>query len=299
MSRNPITRDKPRLSAFILTFNEEKNLDACLASLRECVDDIYVVDSGSVDRTAEIASGYGCQTVIHAFEGHSRQRNWALRHLPFRHDWVFALDADHRVTPELCAEIRQRFSQPPDDVVGFFVKRRQIFRGTWIRHGMYYPKWQLKLFQHALTHCDDHEFDYRFYVNGPVGKLSYDILEENRNEDDISFWIAKHNRFAQEAAAEEFLRRCGGAQWKIKPRLLGHPDERVLWLREQWYHLPLYVRPFLYFGYRYFIRLGFLDGKQGAIFHFLQAFWFRLVVDIHLDELFARRQRELNGRNKT
>ncbi len=279
----------PQLSAFILTYNEEKNLEPCLRSLKECVDDIHVVDSGSVDRTIEIARRYGCDVVLHTFEGHSKQRNWALRNLAFRHRWVIALDADHRVTPELSAELRDRFRKPLVEIYGYFVKRRQIFRGTWIHHGAYYPKWQLKVFQHKRAFCDDEEFDYRFYVDGPVDRLQHDILEDNLNEADISFWVSKHNKFAKEAAAEEFKRRLGDIGWKIKPRLFGNPDERALWLRERWYGLPLYARPFLYFFYRYFLRLGFLDGKQGFIFHFLQAFWFRLLVDIHLDELLSGR----------
>ena len=282
----------PRLSAFILTYNEEKNLEPCLRSLKGCVDDIYVVDSGSVDRTIEIARRHGCQVVVHTFEGHTKQRNWALRNLPFCHRWVIALDADHRVTPELSAELRDIFREPPVAVAGYYVKRRQIFRGTWIRHGTYYPKWQLKVFQHALASCDDEEFDYRFYMNGPVGRLHNDILEDNLNEMNISFWVTKHNKFAREAAEEEFKRRLGHVEWRIRPRFFGNPDERVLWLKKRWYGLPLYIRPFLYFFYRYFVRLGFLDGKQGLIFHFLQAFWFRLLVDIHLEELLAHRDKE-------
>src|SRR5579859_5695927 len=95
------------LSAFILTKNESSNLPHCLESLHGCCDDIYVVDSFSTDDTIEIAAGYGAAIVQHAFEGHTRQRTWALRNLPFRHEWVFALDADHRVTPELRAELKE------------------------------------------------------------------------------------------------------------------------------------------------------------------------------------------------
>ena len=283
---------KPQLSAFVLSFNEADNIEACLQSLRDCTDEIFLVDSGSTDATREIASRYDCVVVENKFEGHSKQRNWALRNLPFKHEWVIALDSDHRVTPELAEELRQRFASPPQDVNGFFMKRRQIFRGHWIRHGGYYPKWQLKIFKHRLTSCDDHEFDYRYYVPEPVGKLHNDILEDNRKERDIGFWIAKHNKFAGESAVEEEMRRDGTIPWRTVPRFYGNPDERVLWLKDRWYHMPLFVRPFVYFFYRYFIKLGFLDGKQGFIFHFMQAFWFRLLVDIHLDQMRAQRRSE-------
>jgi glycosyltransferase involved in cell wall biosynthesis len=281
--------NKLPISVMILTYNEADNLALLLESIQQWADEVFILDSFSTDQTCAIAEGYGATVVPHAFEGHTRQRNWGLRNLPFRNAWLFALDADHRVTPALAAELQQVFAQPPQDINGFFVKRRQIFRGKWIRHGAYYPKWQLKLFQHQHAYCDDLEFDYRFYVAGTLGYLQNDILEDNRKENEIDFWISKHNKFATETAREEIKRRAGTYPYQIQPALFGNPDERVLWLKHQWYKSPLYVRPFLYFFYRYFIRLGFLDGKQGFIFHFLQAFWFRLLVDIKLDEMLQRK----------
>jgi len=272
------------LSVFILTKNEENNLDACLASICGWCSDIHIVDSFSTDRTLEIAVKYGSQVWQHAFEGHTQQRTWALHNLPFKNEWVMALDADHRVTPELRDELINVFASPPRDIDGFYVKRRQIFRGRWIRFGGYYPKYMLKIFRHRNAYLDNNEFDYRFYVQGRTKDLKHDILEANLNEWQISFFIEKHNKFAGELAAEEFARRRG-LRYVTKPSLLGTHDQRVLWLKVIWLRLPLFVRPFLYFFYRYFVRLGFLDGKQGAIFHFLQAFWFRLLVDIKLDEM--------------
>jgi hypothetical protein len=142
----------------------------------------------------------------------------------------------------------------------------------------------LKVFRHKRAFLDDSEFDYRFYVRGRTHNLKHDILEANQNEWKISFFIEKHNKFATELAAEEFARRKG-LPYLVKLSPFGTHDQRVLWLKSIWLHLPLFVRPFLYFFYRYFFRLGFLDGKEGAIFHFLQAFWFRLLVDIKLDEM--------------
>ena len=107
------------------------------------------------------------------------------------------------------------------------------------------------------------------------------MIEENHNEDDIGAWIAKHNRYAQLQAREEMSR--------VPPagRFFGSPDDRVRWLKRAWARQPLYVRPFLYFFYRYFIRLGILDGKQGLIFHFMQALWYRLLVDVNIAQLRA------------
>jgi hypothetical protein len=107
-------------------------------------------------------------------------------------------------------------------------------------------------------------------------------------EDDLDFWIDKHQKFASRMAVEEVLRRAGRVEWSIQPRLRGSPDERKAWLKKRWYSLPLFVRPFLYFGYRYVWKLGFLDGRTGLLFHFLQAFWFRMLVDVKLSDLERR-----------
>jgi glycosyltransferase involved in cell wall biosynthesis len=274
------------LSAFILTRNEERNLDDCLRSLVGWCTDIHLVDSYSSDRTLDIARGYGVEIHQHAFEGHTKQRTWALRNLPFEHEWALALDADHRVTPELRDELRLLFSHPPGDIDGFYVRRRQIFRGRWIRHGGFY-KYQLKLFKHAKAYLDDHEFDYRFYVPGRVGKLRHDIVEANQNEWRISFFIEKHNRFASELALEEIKRARGEVSYLTKLTPFGNPDQRILWLKTKWNAMPLYFRPFALFFYRYLLRLGFLDGKEGFIFHFLQGLWCRLLIDIRREELEA------------
>lgn len=279
------------ISAIILTFNEELNLEDCLRSLSGWVGAIFVVDSGSTDRTLEIARCYGATIVSHPFETHARQWAWALANLPLSYAWVLGLDADQRVMPALRAELAQLFGIDTGRLAGLdglYVKRRQIFRGSWIRHGGYYPKYLLKLFRAAAVHIDDHDLmDHHFYVAGPTALLANDIVEDNRKEQAISFWIAKHIRYAELHAREELRRRTGRA-WPISPALFGSPDQRVIWLKSRWYRLPLYLRPFLYFFYRYIVRLGLLDGKQGFIFHFLQAFWYRLLVDIHLDDLLVK-----------
>ena len=273
------------LSVLILSKNEERNLEDCLRTLAPWCGDIHLVDSYSTDNTLDIACQYGVTIHQHVFEGHTKQRAWALRNVPFRNDWVMALDADHRVTPELQRELRHVFQTPPKEFGGFYVKRRQIFRGRWMKHGGYYPKYMLKVFRHELAYLDHHEFDYRFYVNGKVATLENDILEDNRNEDDISFFVDKHNRFASEQAAEELMRRQGHVEYLVRAAFFGTHDQRTLWLKKRWYAMPLYLRPFLLFFYRYFLRLGFLDGKEGFIFYFLQSFWFRLLVDIRIEEM--------------
>ncbi len=273
-------------SVLMLTFNEEANLRRSLPGLSGWAPDIVIVDSFSTDRTLEIAREFGARVFQNKFTGHAAQWLWGMRNVPFANDWIFMHDPDHRATPELRAELDALFARGiPPEINGLFVKRRNVFQGKWIRHGGYYPKYMLKIVRHKTVWFDENEFDYRAYVPGPTLKLKHDIIEENVKEEDITFWIDKHNGFATRQAHEEMFRARHPESWKTTPSLLGNADQRTLWLKVKWYALPLYVRPFLYFFLRYFLLLGFLDGKKGAIFHFLHAFWYRLVVDIKLEQM--------------
>jgi glycosyltransferase involved in cell wall biosynthesis len=275
----------------VLTFNESENLEPCLRSVRDWATEVFVVDSGSTDDTKSIARGFGAFIYEHPFESHSRQWDWALRNLPLRGEWVLGLDADQRVSPELAVEIQGIAGARFGEVQGVFIKRRQIFQGQWIRHGGYYPKYLLKMFRPGAVRIDENDLvDHHFHVNGPVVKFDCDLIEANRKEDDIGFWIEKHNRYARKLAIEELQRRRGLREDSIRGDWLGNPDQRTLEMKKLWLRMPLYVRPFLYFFYRYFLQLGFLDGKEGAIFHFMHAFWFRLLVDIHLDGMLREKQ---------
>lgn len=270
----------------MLTFNEEDNLRRCLPVLAEWADDIVIVDSFSTDRTADMAREFGARVVQHKFEGHARQWLWGMAHIDFKYEWVFMHDPDHRVMPDLQHEMKKVFSHGvPPDVDGFYVRRRNIFQGKWIRHGGYYPVHMLKIVRNGRVSFDEHEFDYRAYVPGRTLTLRNDIIEENVKEENITFWIDKHNHFASRQAEEELYRSSHPESWKTVRSPFGNRDQRILWLKTRWYRLPLYIRPFLYFGYRYFFRLGFLDGKKGFIFHFLQGFWYRLLVDLKIEQL--------------
>jgi glycosyltransferase involved in cell wall biosynthesis len=276
------------ITAVVLTFNEELNLESCLQSLAGWAERVIIVDSGSTDRTLEIARCFGAVIIGHPFESHSKQWTWALQQLPPSADWVLALDADQTVTSELQYELTFIFGeryQALSSVEGIYIKRRQVFRGKWIRHGGYYPKYLLKLFRKRACVFDDLDLvDHHFYVKGATVNLENDIIEHNRKEDDITFWTEKHTRYASRLALESQRRRRELARAPVTPAWFGSPDQRVLRMKVLWARLPLYLRPALYFVYRYIFRLGFLDGKQGFIFHFLQGFWFRLLVDIKLDE---------------
>jgi glycosyltransferase involved in cell wall biosynthesis len=277
-----MTRGRAPVSVLILTFNEERNLPTCLASVADWAEDVVVVDSGSTDQTTAIAKAHGARVVTHAFDTHARQWAWALADVPLTTDWVLALDADQQVTPELRHSIVAALGR--EAIAGYFVNRRQVFRGRWIRHGGYYPKYLLKLFRRSVVQLDSDDLvDHHFRINGRAARLGGDLIEDNRNEAEIFDWIAKHNRYARLQATEELARLRSPRD--RGPWRGGDPDERTRRQKAVWARLPAYVRPLGYFLYRYVLRLGFLDGKQGFVFHFLQAWWYRLLVDINLDEL--------------
>jgi len=272
------------VTVVVLTFNEERNLRQLLQSISGWAQAIFVVDSGSADRTLAIAAEFDALVVNHPFETHARQWRWALDHLPIETEWILALDADQRLTPELQAAITTAL-ESPSDTAGFFLARRQIFRGRWIRHGGYYPKYLLKLFRRDRVSIDERDLvDHHFTVDGPLATLGGDLIEDNQNEASIFDWTTKHNRYAVLQARHEL---SGAAAHVPFASLFQSPDARVAWLKQLWRRLPLFVRPSLYVWYRYVLRLGFLDGKQGFIFHVLQGFWYRLLVDINIDEIRA------------
>jgi glycosyltransferase involved in cell wall biosynthesis len=289
----PAPASRAPVSVVVLTHNEERNLEVCLRSVADWCAGVFVVDSGSTDRTIEIAARWGATVVAHPFETHARQWEWALASLPLTTDWVLALDADQQVTPELESSIVEAFrGHRQEGVDAFFVARRQVFRGRWIRHGGYYPKWLLKLVRRSRVTTDATDLvDHHFIVPGRVGRLTGDLIEDNRNEAEIAAWTTKHNRYAQLQARQELMAEAAGGRLGIGA-LFGHADARTAWRKQQWRRLPLFVRPCLYVFYRYVLRLGFLDGREGFIFHVLQAFWYRLLVDINIVELRPQMQGE-------
>lgn len=277
------------LTVLIATRNEEANLLRCLESVKGLAEQIIVLDSESQDGTVDIARRHAAEVRTLTYD-HARIipwiLQWGLDNLQIRNEWILILEADQALSVELRSEIAELLARPSLTESGFYIRRRQFFRGREIRHGGYGSKFLLKLFRRGSGRLDPLEQDTRVYVDGSVGRLRAPIDESNRKEEAILFYVEKHLRYADAFAREELARRQG-ARYQGTPRMLGTPDQRVLWQKACYQRLPLYVRAFAYFLYRYFILLGILDGWHGFVFHFLQAFWFRLVVDLRLAELLS------------
>ena len=273
------------LTAIVLTYNEEIDLPACLDSLGRLGCRIVVVDSGSEDSTVEIAENAGAEVFQHEFESQARQLNWALDNIPMDSKWLLRLDADERLTPELAEELVTTLAQPADGVTGFYVKRRVHFMGRWMRHGGYYPTWLLRAWKRGAARCEDRLMDEHMVLSeGAAAFLDHDIVEDSGKG--LLRWTEKHNRYAVREARAVL---AGENEEGVRASIRGAPESRRRWLRDRVYgRAPLFLRAFLYFGYRYFIRLGFLDGRPGLVFHFLQGCWYRFQVDAFLLESRAR-----------
>ncbi len=263
------------LTVLILAYNEEANISYALESVCGWASQVFVVDSFSTDRTVQIAQSFPCEVVRHRFVDYSTQRNFALQ-LPISAGWVMFVDADETVPKQLRDEISSLITSSPLEN-GFFVKWRMIFMERWIRRG-YYPTWILRLFRTGTARCESRGINEHLIVDGKVGYLHNDLIHQDRKP--LQEWIAKQAEYARREALMSFQRQPDAGE--IAPSLLGSQAERKRWVRiHVWNRLPPLVRPFLYFGYRYVVRGGFLDGKEAFIFHFLQALWLQILISVN------------------
>jgi exosortase/archaeosortase family protein len=248
---------------------------------------VFILDSGSTDGTVAIGEKFGATVLQHPFENHPKQWDYALKNFDVKTPWVIGLDADHTVTPELKQHLEDFNDADHRHINGIYFNRKNFFKGNWLRHGGYYPFYQLKMIRYGVGYSDLNEnMDHRFVVPGNTIKWKDGhIIEENLKENNIAFWISKHNRYSDLLAQEEVERMQQMRSQTITPRFWGSPDERRASFKQLWWQLPRYTRPMLYFLYRMFFQLGILDGRTGIIFHFLQSFWFRLIVDVKIDEI--------------
>jgi glycosyltransferase involved in cell wall biosynthesis len=244
------------VSVVILTYNEEKRLPSCLASVAAC-EDLVVLDSGSTDRTVEIARAAGARVVVHPFTDFAHQRNFAHEHIDFHHPFVFHLDADEALTPSLLAECGERSGDAAVD--GFHAAPRMLFGGRWLRHCTDFPAWQAR-FVRPKT--------FRFIQVGHGQRestgMKMDYLRESYlhdiTVDDESGWEQKHRRYAK-AEAAQYLRDDATAKTPWRSLLRGPPLARRRGLKLLGQRLP--ARPLIRILYQYVWRGGFLDGAAG------------------------------------
>ena len=259
-------------SIYILTYNEEIDIADCIESAL-LSDDVIVVDSMSSDRTIEIANRYPVRVVQHPFESHGRQRTWMLQSVPAAHEWVYILEADERMTPELFQECLQAIHS--QEYIGYYVAERVIFLGSWIRRSTQYPRYQMRLFRKDKVWFSDYGHTEREVCDGKTGFLK-ETYPHYTCSKGLSRWIEKHNRYSSDEA-QETLRQLekGSVNWR--ELFFGSSEvERRRALKDLSLRLPL--RPVLRFIYMYFMLGGFLDGRAGLAWCTLQTFYEYLIL---------------------
>jgi glycosyltransferase involved in cell wall biosynthesis len=259
-------------SIYILTHNEELEIAACIESAL-LSDDVIVVDSCSSDRTVAIASRYPIRVEQHAFESHGKQRTWMLETIIPKHEWVYILEADERITPALFQECLETLQVPQH--VGYYVAERVMFMGRWIKHSTQYPRYQLRLLQRGKVWFDDYGHTEREVYKGTTGflKETYPHFTCGKG---LSRWIDKHNRYSSDEAIETLHQlENGTVDWRSL--FLGTTEvERRRALKNLSLRIPL--RPIVRFFYMYLVLGGCWDGKAGFTWCTLQAFYEYLIL---------------------
>lgn len=268
-------------TVIILTKNEETDIERCIRSVEGWVKRIVIVDSGSTDRTVEIAERLGVEIVRHEpFVDYGRQFNWAIDNLRIKTTWVFRLDADEVITPELRKELEKELEHhATDDVSGFMMRYKVEFMGRYLMHGGFYPFQKITIFKYGKGRFEERAMGEHIVLSeGRCVYLRNDAIHHTLKTLDL--YINKHNWYATREVQDYFDVRSGREN-----ALLDGQPERAKKLRDGlYYRLPMFLRAKLFFWYRYYLRLGFLDGTPGYIFAFLQAYWYRTLVDAKIYE---------------
>ena len=261
------------VSVIVPIRNEAANLPRCLSSVA-WADEVFVVDSRSTDGSVDVAQAHGAKVVQFDFKGTwPKKKNWALENLPFRNTWVFILDADEVLPGEAREEFARAIANA-GDVAGYWINRRFMFMGRWLRHA-YYPNWNLRLFRHSLgryekltesdTQSGDNEVHEHVIVQGPTGRLRCEM--DHYAFPSVEVFVEKHNRYSNWEARVSADRRLSGSAAALR----SGPVERRRKLKLLSQHLP--CRPLLRFLYVYVWQMGFLDGREGYYFARLHAMY--------------------------
>jgi glycosyltransferase involved in cell wall biosynthesis len=277
---------RSHLSVLILTYNEERHVARAIESVSSFAHEVVIIDSFSTDRTVEIAGAYGARVMQNVWQNYAIQFQWGLDHMETESDWILRLDADEVIEPDLAARIRDELPELKPDVVGITLDRKHIFMGRWIRHGGRYPLTLTRIFRRGKGRIEQRWMDEHIVVEGGrIVHFSGGFADRNLN--DLTFFTDKHNKYATREAIDVLNRKYDlfpADGLSTKSTNLQAAFKRLV--KERIYNiLPFWIGPTGYFLYRYFVRGGILDGREGLIYHFLQGFWYRFLVGAKLVEL--------------
>ncbi len=271
------------ITLIILTYNEELHLQRCLESVKNLAERIIIVDSFSTDRTSEIAQNHGVKFLQRKFVNQAEQFQWALENTNISTEWVFRLDADEYILPELYQEIKEKLNHLPQEITGINLKRRLYFQSSWIKRGGFYPLRLLRIWRNGAAVMEQKMMDeHTVLMHGKSIDFDHDFVDENLSS--LVKWTDKHNNYS---TREAIMRLDAQYHFLEQNQQNLHKSNKQFYLK-----LPLFLRAFVYFCYRYFIKLGFLDGRNGLIWHVLQGFWYQFLVDAKIAqvEYFSKKE---------
>ena len=269
----------PWVSVLVLTRNEKLHIERCISSAQRLSPHVFVVDSCSTDGTAELAQKMGVSVISGNFDGFADKLNWSLEHVDFPTPWVIRLDADEVFTADLLAALQRSVADAGAEVSGFYLRRQLWFMGRWIKHGGMYPTFSMRLWRKGCVRSEVRDLDEHMLLsNGVAMTLNLDIVDNPLTN--LASWVDKHNHYSTLEAHMVLSQQDQDNPEFIPVRFWGSKVERIRWIKLRvFYKLPLFVRPLLYFLYRYLFRFGFLDGREGLLFHFMHGLWYRILVD--------------------
>ena len=274
------------IAAVILTKNEEKHIVRCLESLKGVCDDIVVVDCFSEDRTEELATVHGARVIKHPWKNYATQFNYGVYECGITADWIWRIDADEFLEGDLGRAVKEAVNSCGNDVTGIYVRKRIDFMGRPLLHGGWYPSYHLKVFRRGHGDCENRWMDehIRLFDGRAITVEVGNQVDANLN--DLTWWTEKHNGYATREMADMLMMEYGmdGAGQEVVPKFFGTEEQRKRWLKVKYIKAPLFVRPFVNFTLRYVLKGGFLDGKEGFVWHILQGFWYRMLVDAKIFE---------------
>lgn len=288
------------IAAIILTYNEAKHIERCIASIKDVCREIFVIDSGSTDGTQELAMKAGATQVLYnKWKNYATQFNWGLENAPITTEWVWRIDADEYITSSLTEAIEDmlkdedlRIKDGVYTVNGIYVRKRIDYLGRPLLHGGWYPQYHLKIFRRGHGACENRWMDEHITLtDGTTTTIDIKGADQvDANLNDLTWWTEKHNGYATREMVDMLMIEYGmdDEANEITPRFFGSGPERKRWLKIKYVKSPLFLRPFLNFTLRYIFKAGFLDGKQGLMWHFLQGFWYRFLVDAKIWEVKRR-----------
>lgn len=275
------------VAVVILTHNEEMHIERALQSVKSIASEIFVIDSGSKDRTADIAEANGATVLHHPFINYAKQFQWALDNAPITADWIMRLDADEIIEPDLQQEIREKLSALPSTVVGVNLKRKHIFMDRWVRHGGRYPLVLLRIWRAGHGRIEDRWMDEHMVISGGE-TVTFKGGFADHNLNDLTFFTDKHNKYATREAIDVLNQKLNlfprDDSLNTESASLQASVKRIA--KEKVYNkIPFTLAALSYFLYRYIFQLGFLDGRSGLVYHFLQGYWYRFLVGAKIMEL--------------